>query len=116
MDNFALNEVFYKAYMVSVRQLCSFTDNVRSDLMKERVLIHGDYVKQNGGIIENFVGFIYGTKIKTARQIGPNSHQIFVYSGQKRFHCLTYQTITIHDNLIFKLFRPLDDMQPDSYL
>eukprot|EP00171_Calliarthron_tuberculosum_P008950 IDg8950t1 len=62
------------------------------------------------------VGLIDGTKIKVARPSDSNSHQRCVYSGHKRFHCLTYQTVTTPDRLIFHIYGPIEGRRPDTYL
>lgn len=63
----------------------------------------------------NCVGFIDGTKIRIARP-SEYMHQRYVYSGHKRIHCLSYETITTPDGLIFHLYGSIEGRHPDAYL
>eukprot|EP00171_Calliarthron_tuberculosum_P021420 IDg21420t1 len=66
------------------------------------------------GSLDRCVGFIDGTKIKIARPSGANSMQRSLYSGHKRVHGLTYQTVTAPYRLIFHLFRPVERRKSDA--
>jgi DDE superfamily endonuclease len=44
------------------------------------------------------------------------SYQRAYYSGHKRFHCFSYQTITLPDGLIFSVYGPEDGGRHDMTL
>ena len=77
--------------------------------------MYADAIHNRGGALLNCVGFIDGTKIKMARPKG-YAHQRSVWSGHKRMHCFSYQTITTPDGLIFHMYGPVEGRQPDAYL
>lgn len=54
----------------------------------------------------NCIGFINCTKIQMSRPGGVRADQRTCYFGQKRFHCLIYQSITSSDGLMFYLYGP----------
>ncbi len=72
-------------------------------------------VTKSGGPLDNGIGFIDGTKIQIAPPSG-NAQKRSVYSGHKRMHCLSFQTVTTPDGLIFHMFGPIEGGQPDAYL
>eukprot|EP00171_Calliarthron_tuberculosum_P020630 IDg20630t1 len=78
--------------------------------------MYAEAVEAKGAALDNCVGFIDGTKIKMCRPGGANSNQRAVYSGHKRFHALSYQTVTVPDGLIMHLYGPVEGRQPDCVM
>ena len=55
-------------------------------------------------------------KVQKARPDGNSFNQRSCYSGQKRFHCLAYWTITTPDGLLFHLYGPIAGRHSDAYM
>jgi hypothetical protein len=55
--------------------------------------------------VQQFVGFIDGTKIQISRP-SRNCSTIICFSGHKILHCFSYQTISTPDGLVFHLYGP----------
>lgn len=62
--------------------------------------------KKAAVFLQNVVGFIDCTRIKMCRQGGPNENQRIWYNGNKKFHWITYLTISTTYLLMFALFWP----------
>lgn len=67
-------------------------------------------------MLVDFVGLIDGTKIRMSHPSGEYSNQGATYSGHKRFHVMSYQTVKVPDGLIISFYRPLECRQPDSVM
>jgi len=111
-----MSEIFIEAACALYNNCGELVTTFRKDLMDKRAPLYARSIQENGGALNSCVGFIDGTKIKMARPSGPAMHQRAVYSGHKRFHCLTYQTISTPDGLIFHLFGPIEGRRADAYL
>ncbi len=83
--------------------------------MRQKASIYAEEFHASGGALAKYVGFIDGSEIRIARS-GGNVHQRAVYSGHKRMHCLSYQTITTPDGLIFHIYVPIEGTQQGAYL
>eukprot|EP00171_Calliarthron_tuberculosum_P004173 IDg4173t1 len=84
------------------------------DLLRARAPKYASAIVASGGTLDRCVGFIDGTKIKITRPSGTAMIQRAVYSGHKRMHCLTYQSISTPDGLIFHLFGPVEVLLIDQ--
>ncbi len=80
--------------------------NFQFELMREKASIYAEAIQESGGALANCVGFVDGTKIRIALP-GRNIHQRAVYGGHKRMHCISNQTITSPDGLIFHIYGPV---------
>lgn len=78
--------------------------NVRRNFLRERTRSYADGIKAAGALLWNRLGFIDCTKIRINRLQGHGNLQRSCYSGQKRFHCLMYQTLTTPVGLVFFLY------------
>lgn len=112
----ALSEIFWEVCESLHEGKGELVTKFRKDLMTERASYYAECVHGQGASLDNCVGFIDGTKIRMARPGGHSSNQRCVYTGHKRCHCLTYQTITTPDGLIFHLFGPIEGRRPDAYM
>lgn len=63
-------------------------------------------VKKKGAPLNECIGFIDCTKIQMCRPGGRGANQRSVHSGHKKMHCISYQTITTPDGLVFALWGP----------
>lgn len=90
--------------------------DLRGPYLKERSESYAESIRQSGSSLEKCVGFIDCTKIRMARPGGRSSLQKACYSGHKRFHCLSYQTLTTPDGLIFALYGPIEGRRHDLTL
>lgn len=106
------HEVAHSFYNTSGKLVTRF----RGNLLKSRSALYANAIVESGGTLTHCVGFIDGTKIKISRPGGPTTNQRSVYSGHKRMHCLSFQTISTPDGLIFHVFGPIEGRQPDAYL
>lgn len=77
--------------------------------MTERVELYASSVRTNGGTLESFVGLIDSTNINIMHSGCENTMQRCVYGRHKRVLCLTYQTVTTQNGLIFHLFGPIEE-------
>lgn len=77
---------------------------------------YADAIHSDGAPYPDCVGFIDCTKIRMMRPGGHNSVQRACYSGHKRFHCLSYQTLSRPDGLIFALHKPIEGSRHDLTL
>jgi hypothetical protein len=66
--------------------------------------------------LKNCVGFIDCTKISISRPGGESANQRALYSGHKRYHCFSYQTITTPDGLVFHMYGPEEGRRHDTTL
>lgn len=112
----ALCEVFYECAWSLYDGHSSLITTFQKDLMHERAHLYAQCIVTSGGLLDKCVGFIDGTNIKMARLGGSRTLQRATYSGHKRIHCLSYQTVTTPDGLIFHLYGPVEGRQPDRFL
>lgn len=106
MTRHTLWEVFWEAVEEFTHQWGNLLDTFRSDLITERAQLYADPIKDCGATLHSCIGFIDCTKIRIGRPGGPGKVQRSCYSGQKRAHCLIYQTITTPDGLVFYMYGP----------
>lgn len=78
--------------------------NFRGQLLQNRAELYAQAIRELGGPLEKCVCFIDCTKVRMSRPGGGHMLQRACYFGHKRMHCLTYQTITTSDGLIFALY------------
>lgn len=76
------------------------------NLLQENSIKYARSIYDKGEPLDKCIGFIDVTKIKMCRLSGENRYQRSCYSGHKRVHGLTYQTITTPDGLVFALWGP----------
>lgn len=81
--------------------------DLNAELLRERAALYSSAIIREGAPLEDCVGFIDCTKVRISMPGGPNMNQRACYSGHKRFHCLSYQTLTTPDGLIFALYGPV---------
>ena len=112
MHKSALSEVFYESIHSIVTKYGHLVTKFRILLMKRRASVYAEAVHFSGGMMTNFVGFIDGNKIRIARPSG-NMYQKSVYSGHKRIHCLSYQTIATPGGLIFHIYGRIEGSTVD---
>lgn len=111
-----LSEVFHECAWSLYNGQHHLVTNYRNDLMQERAQNYASYVQEKGGYLSRCVGFIDGTKIKLNRPGKGNLLQRACRSRHKHIHCITFQTVTTLDRLIFRICGPLAGRQPDKYL
>eukprot|EP00171_Calliarthron_tuberculosum_P019568 IDg19568t1 len=116
MHSSKLSEVFWEVSESLHATRGHLVTSFRKDLFEGRAHLYAEAVRDNGGGLENCVGFIDGTKIQMCRPGGADANQRANYSGHKRFHGLTYQTVTVPDGLIIHLYGPVEGRQPDSVM
>lgn len=75
--------------------------------------MYSECVHNRGGMLEHCTAFLDGTRIQMVRPEGSHGTQRSVYSGHKYFHCLSYQTLTTPDGLIFHIYIPFEGRLPD---
>ena len=105
MRSSAMSEIFWEVveeFIETKGQL----ENFRTDLMQERAQLYAEAIQDKGKPLGTCVGFIDCTKLQMSRLGGENALQRACYSGQKRFHCLIFQTVTTPDGLVFHIFGP----------
>lgn len=115
MHESALSEVFHECLALFIEKYGHLVTTFQTRLMQESASIYAESIIRKGGMLTTCVGFIDATKIRIARPSG-HVHQRTVYSGHKRIHCLSYQTVTTPDGLIFHLYGPVEGRQPDVFL
>lgn len=111
-----LSKVFWEVCTEFNNKFGRLVTDFRVDLLHDRASLYSYCIQRRGGSLPNCFGFMDGTKIEIARPGGDGANQRSCYSGHKRFHCLTYQTITTPDGLIFHLFGPVEGRKPDAYM
>ena len=116
MFSSALSEIFWEVLEKFVATHGSRVTEFPASFVRNRAVAYADAIFQGGAALDKCVGFIDGTKIKCARPGGSAANQRCVYSGHKRCHCLTYQTVTVPDGLILHLYGPCEGRQPDILL
>jgi hypothetical protein len=111
----ALSEVFWEAIESAKEKRASLLTDFRYDLMDLKI---EEYSEALGQMIplNNCVGFIDCTKIQVSRLGGPSANQRALFSGHKRFHCFSYQSITTPDGLVFHMHGPEDGRRHDTTL
>lgn len=110
------SEVFHEAVNSLYANHAELVTTFRTDLLRERASLYSKAVEESGGPLDCCVGFIDGTKLKIAKPGGPAVIQQSVYSGHKRQHCLTFQTVSTPDGLIFHIYGPMEGRRSDNYL
>ena len=74
-------------------------------LSPESLQIYANAIKQKGAVLENCFGFIDGT----VRQIcHPDEMQRMVYNGHERVHAIKFQSISLPNGMIAKIYGPVD--------
>lgn len=84
-----------------------------ANLLINRAFLYANSIYNEGVHLDSCVGFINCTKIRMQRPSGSWRYQQSFYSGHKRFHCLTYQTMTTPDELISGLYGPIVGQRHD---
>lgn len=105
MSTPVLSEIFWETTEQFFRSNAHLLD-LRCSFLRSRMKLYARAVKMKGAPLHECVAFIDCTKIRMARPGGRGSNQRSVYSGHKKMHCLSYQTITTPDGLIFALWGP----------
>ena len=109
----ALSEVFWETIEILHEKRSALLLEFRYDIMEQR---REEYARALDGLpSSDVVVFIDCTKIQIARPSGSAAQRSF-YSGYKRFHCFSYQTISTPDGLIFHLYGPEEGGRHDSTL
>jgi nuclease HARBI1 len=109
----ALSEVFWEAIETAKDLRASLLTDFRRDLMELKM---DQYSRALGEVapLSNCVGFIDCTKIQISRPGGPSANQRALFSGHKRYHCFSYQTITTPDGLVFHMYGPEEGRRHDT--
>lgn len=100
-----LSEVYWENKESLMKNNLHLID-IRKGLLKRRAELYENAINLKGVTSDRCVGFIDCTKNKSSRPGGPNRNQRSLYSGHKKFHCLTYQTLSTLDGLIVALWGP----------
>lgn len=79
-------------------------ETIRSALMNNRTEIYDTIIHLNRAPLDQCVRFKDGDIIQMHRLGGPSVLQQEVYSVNKRFHYLIYQTIKSLEGLVFKMY------------
>ena len=106
MRSCALSEVFWECTENFTNNHGHLVTNLKTEFLRQRAALYAECVKDKGAPLDKCVAFIDCTKIRMQRPGGQNSNQISCYSGHKRMPCLSYQTLTTPDGLIFSLYGP----------
>lgn len=106
MHALALSEVFGEVVEAFVEVKGYLLLQLRETLPSERARLYAEKIHAAEAPLNRCVAIIDCTKIKMNRPKGQGSMQRSGYSGQKRFHCLIYQTVTTADGLIFSWYGP----------
>lgn len=112
MHSSKMSEIFWEQVEVLDKK-CGKLLELRPQFLKSRCSAYAAAISEAGAPLDECIGFIDCTKIKMARPGGRNSYQRSVYSGHKRFHCLSYQSLTTPDGLLFALFGPVPGRHHD---
>lgn len=75
--------------------------------------MYSECVHKHECMLEHCISFLDGTRIQIARPGGSYTAQRSVYSGHKHFYCLSYQTLTTPDGLIFHIYGPVERRLPN---
>jgi hypothetical protein len=111
----ALSEVFWEAVETMYDLRSPLLTVFREEFMKLR---RDHYSNSLNEIVplRDCVGFIDCTKIQVSRPGGPAANQRALFSGHKRYHCLSYQTVTTPDGLIFHMYGPEEERRHHTTL
>jgi DDE superfamily endonuclease len=112
----ALSEIFWECLETFVIRQMHLVTTFKAEFLRTRCRAYAKSIFDRGAALNNCVGFIDCTKIQMARPGGRGSNQRANYSGHKRFHCFSYQTITLPDGLIFSVYGPEDGRRHDITL
>jgi hypothetical protein len=112
----AMSEIFWECVEELVGRQMHLVTSSKVNLLASRSHTYAKAIFDRGGPLDNCVGFIDCTKIQMARPGGRGSNQRANYSGHKRFHCFSYQTITLPDGLLFSDYGPEDGRRHDIKL
>lgn len=84
--------------------------------MEGRAEYYANCIGRVGASLAIFLEFIVCTKVQISRPAGPSANQRAFFSGDKRFHALSYKTIMTFDGLLFSLYGPLECRKHDLTL
>lgn len=101
-------ELFYKKFKKCIE--------LRTEFLQDRCQLYANAIREAGSPLHSCVGFIDCTKIRMTRPGGSNAFQKSCYSGHKRFHCFSYQSLTTPDGLLFGLYGPVVGRRHDLTL
>lgn len=110
-----LSEVFWEHVELCV-EMYGYTLQIRPQFMRGRAANYAEVLVDHRSPLDSVIAFIDCTKIRIARPGGANLIQQAVYSGHKRKHCLTYQTLSTPDGLIAALYGPVEGRRHDLTL
>ena len=113
MFSLAYSEIFWETLEKIVEAHGDLVTNVPVAFVRNHADAYASAIRESGAELDRYVTFIDRTKIKCARPGGADSYKRYLYSGHKRCHCLTYQTLTASDGLILHLFGPVEGRKPD---
>ncbi|KAF4132631.1 DDE superfamily endonuclease [Phytophthora infestans] len=89
-------------------------------LCRRSIATYASAVEARSAPMPNVFGFIDGTKIAISRPSSRRGHretlQKQVYSGHKRVHCLTYQSVVVPDGLAIYFWGPIEGKRHDVTL
>ena len=106
MDSLAQREISLEFIESFLQIQGHLVTDLFQGLLVSRAELYVDCLKAAGTPLDCCVGFMDFTKIKMTRPGSNSSIKRSWYSGHKRMHCLTYQTINTPDGLIFSLYGP----------
>ena len=95
-----LSEVFWDMCKL-FHETFGYALELRPHILRGRAPLYADAISELGCPLDSCIGFIDCKKIQLAHPGGHNSMQRACFSGHKRFHCLTYQSLATPDGLIF---------------
>lgn len=104
MRSSALSEVFWEIIEAIIESKVHLLKTFCPSQMDSNAAKHASSVHEKGAPLDNRVGFVDCTKIQMCRTGGRTIMQRSCYSGQKRFHCLIYQSMTTPDGLMYYLY------------
>eukprot|EP00171_Calliarthron_tuberculosum_P008826 IDg8826t1 len=111
-----MSEIFWEvAHSLYIKKK-HLISTYRKDIIDGRAALYAQAVADRGGALINCIGFIDGTKIAMCRPGGADVDERVNYSGHKRKHCLSYQTVTVPDGLILHIHGPTEGRQPDAVM
>ena len=82
---------------------------LRGQFLAQRSTIYANITEATGALLPNCVGFTESSKIKIAKPGGDSILLNSCYSRHKRTDCLSYQTLTTPDGLIFAMLGPIEE-------
>jgi nuclease HARBI1 len=112
----ALSENYWEVSETLIERRGKLITNFQRELLRSRAEFYSKAIQNRVAPLDSCVGFIDCTKIAMARPGGRTSNQRAVYSGHKRFHCFSYQSITTPDGLLFNIYGPEDGRRHDMTL